>query len=254
MPEKAFDITTVHIISIKIPNTWEEYTFQQWLSGISCCFGVICHKNNSMTLTVEKNNLISCPQLDDRDRSHDWTVNIKSNQADNSCTWSRSSLIIGRSLVQFPWSACLKCAWARYWTPNCSWCAGQHLAWQPPTSVYEGMYELVFGQKRLLNALNVKMTLVTELWRFWQLFFVTFTQNYASCFPTFSVFLSQKKKKSLYTLLTSGFVVTPFQIQWQLMFFYNIHSRPECIASSQLIRFQDVGKACDFPFTHFIHF
>ena len=23
------------------------------------------------------------------------------------------------------------CYWARYWTPNCSWCAGQHLAWQP---------------------------------------------------------------------------------------------------------------------------
>ena len=25
----------------------------------------------------------------------------------------------------------LKCLWARYWTPNCSWCAGRHLAWQP---------------------------------------------------------------------------------------------------------------------------
>ena len=26
----------------------------------------------------------------------------------------------------------LKCPWARYWTPNCSWCAGRYLAWQPP--------------------------------------------------------------------------------------------------------------------------
>ena len=33
----------------------------------------------------------------------------------------------------------LKCPWARYWTPNCSWCAGRHPAWQPPPSVYECM-------------------------------------------------------------------------------------------------------------------
>ena len=26
---------------------------------------------------------------------------------------------------------------ARYWTPNCSWWAGRHLAWQPPPSVNE---------------------------------------------------------------------------------------------------------------------
>ena len=35
-----------------------------------------------------------------------------------------------------------KCPWAR-WTPNCSWCAGWHLAWQPPPSVYECMYKLL---------------------------------------------------------------------------------------------------------------
>ena len=33
----------------------------------------------------------------------------------------------------------LKCPWARCWTPNCSWCAGRHLAWQPSPSVYECM-------------------------------------------------------------------------------------------------------------------
>ena len=37
----------------------------------------------------------------------------------------------------------LKCPWARYWTPNCSWCAGWHLALQPPPSVYECRYELL---------------------------------------------------------------------------------------------------------------
>ena len=37
----------------------------------------------------------------------------------------------------------LKCPWASYWTTNCSWCAVQHLAWLPPPSVYECMYELV---------------------------------------------------------------------------------------------------------------
>ena len=26
--------------------------------------------------------------------------------------------------------------WAWYGTPNCSWCAGLHLAWHPPSSVY----------------------------------------------------------------------------------------------------------------------
>ena len=33
----------------------------------------------------------------------------------------------------------LKCPWARYQMPNCSWYAGRHLAWQPPPSVYECM-------------------------------------------------------------------------------------------------------------------
>ena len=36
-----------------------------------------------------------------------------------------------------------KCPWTRYWTPHCSWCAGRHLAWQPPPEVYERMYELL---------------------------------------------------------------------------------------------------------------
>ena len=54
----------------------------------------------------------------------------------------------------------LKCPWARYWTPNCSWCAGQHLAWPPPPSVYECMCVWIiishFGRKRLPNALKCK--------------------------------------------------------------------------------------------------
>ena len=39
-----------------------------------------------------------------------------------------------------------KCPWAKTLNPkNCSSCAGQHLAWQPPPSpsVYEYMYELL---------------------------------------------------------------------------------------------------------------
>ena len=39
----------------------------------------------------------------------------------------------------FPLVCMLKCPWARYWTRNCSWCAGPHLAWQPPPSVYKCM-------------------------------------------------------------------------------------------------------------------
>ena len=31
----------------------------------------------------------------------------------------------------------LKCPWARYWTQNCLWCSGRHIARQPPPSVYE---------------------------------------------------------------------------------------------------------------------
>ena len=30
-----------------------------------------------------------------------------------------------------------KCSWARYWTPNCFWCAWWHLAWQPPPSLHD---------------------------------------------------------------------------------------------------------------------
>ena len=51
----------------------------------------------------------------------------------NSLEWSkkRASILLteGRRFDS--------CPWARYWTPNCSWCAGQHLAWQPLPSVYE---------------------------------------------------------------------------------------------------------------------
>ena len=36
-----------------------------------------------------------------------------------------------------------KCLQARCWTPNCSWFAGLHLAWQSPPSVYECIYELM---------------------------------------------------------------------------------------------------------------
>ena len=45
--------------------------------------------------------------------------------------------------------------WARYWTPNCSWCAGRHLAWQLP--VYVWITVSRFGQKLLLNSLNVNI-------------------------------------------------------------------------------------------------
>ena len=55
--------------------------------------------------------------------------------------WSQN-LVTGRLLHRF--LVCmLNCPWARYWTSNCSWCAGRHLAWQPPPSVYECMYELL---------------------------------------------------------------------------------------------------------------
>ena len=46
--------------------------------------------------------------------------------------------------------------WARYWTPNCSWCAGRHLAWQP--SVYVWITVSRFGQKLQLNSLNVNIS------------------------------------------------------------------------------------------------
>ena len=60
------------------------------------------------------------------------------------------SLVIWRSLVRFPMVCMSKCPWARYWTPNCSWCAGRHLALQPLSSVYVWITACRFGQKRLL--------------------------------------------------------------------------------------------------------
>ena len=53
-----------------------------------------------------------------------------------------------------------KCPWARNWTPNCSWCAGRHPAWQPPPSVYGWMTLSRFGHKHLPNALNVNVSRV----------------------------------------------------------------------------------------------
>ena len=45
-----------------------------------------------------------------------------------------------RKYVGFiPLVCMLKCPCARYWTPNCSWCADLHLAQQPQPSVYACM-------------------------------------------------------------------------------------------------------------------
>ena len=49
------------------------------------------------------------------------------------------------------------CPWVRYWTLNCSWGASWHLAWQPAPSLYELITLSCFGQKHLLNAVNVNM-------------------------------------------------------------------------------------------------
>ena len=37
------------------------------------------------------------------------------------------------------WRWSIPCPWARYWAPNCSWCAGWHHAWQPAPWVHECM-------------------------------------------------------------------------------------------------------------------
>ena len=90
--------------------------------------------------------------------------------------WSQSP-VIGRLLARFPWSK-----WARYWTPNCSWCAGWHLVWQPPPSVYVCMYVWItvsrFGQKCLPNALNVHINIKEWNVQFWFSSQVQVPQNY----------------------------------------------------------------------------
>ena len=48
-----------------------------------------------------------------------------------------------------------KCPWARYWTPNCSWCAGRHLAY-PHQCMNVWITVSRFVQKHLLNALKCK--------------------------------------------------------------------------------------------------
>ena len=70
-----------------------------------------------------------------------------------SCFWKVAGLI--------PLVCILKCPWASYWTPNCSWCAGQHLAWQPPPSLYACMYVCMnycklFWTNHLINTLKCK--------------------------------------------------------------------------------------------------
>ena len=61
-----------------------------------------------------------------------------------SCYWMVVGLI--------PLLCMSTCLWATYWTPNCSWCAGRHLAWQPPTisvrmNVRESLLIKIYFQK-----------------------------------------------------------------------------------------------------------
>ena len=55
----------------------------------------------------------------------------------------RAQRLIGRLLVLFFWSACQSVLGQDAEPQNCSWCAGRHLEWQPPPSVYECMYALL---------------------------------------------------------------------------------------------------------------
>ena len=65
-------------------------------------------------------------------------------------TVAQSLCLIRGSLVRFPWSACQSVlSWARYWIPNCSWRVGRHFAWQPPPSMYECMYELLWDVRTI---------------------------------------------------------------------------------------------------------
>ena len=60
------------------------------------------------------------------------------------CLWPRGKASCYRKDAgSIPLVCMSKCPWARYWTPNCSWCAGWHLALQPPPSGYECMNELL---------------------------------------------------------------------------------------------------------------
>ena len=67
-----------------------------------------------------------------------------------SCYW--------RVAWSIPLVCMAKCPWARYWTPNCSWCAGQHFnGSHHHPCMYVWITVSRSGQKRLLNDLNVML-------------------------------------------------------------------------------------------------
>ena len=63
-----------------------------------------------------------------------------------SCYWKVAGSIPLVCISKYPW--------ARYWTPNCSWCADWHLSWQW-TAISEWRVSVsCFRQRCLLNVLN----------------------------------------------------------------------------------------------------
>ena len=102
------------------------------VSGRPCCHGNNRRKNRNWRIELRKLwSWVTCSV---------WLSCLEhSGYTGNTYRTYCSSGVEPASCYQVAGSIQFKCPWARYWTSNCPWCAGRHLAWQPLPSAYACM-------------------------------------------------------------------------------------------------------------------
>ena len=119
-----------------------------------------------------------------------------------------------------------KCPWARYWSPNGSWCAGRHLEWQPPPSVYQCMYELVELIRISMKSLWTK---VSDKWPKCECIFIYIRQYSVSrSLPvnTLSLVLSFCRRRMMTSSLFSASELMFPSVLWRPSSFSQWQKRP----------------------------
>ena len=85
-----------------------------------------CAVSSLANVSMKRNNT--------NDKTHTHTLQLIHNLSSNGykdCRQVEPASCYQEVVGSIPLVCMSKCPYARHWTPNCSWCAGRHLAWQP---------------------------------------------------------------------------------------------------------------------------
>ena len=131
------------------------FFFRIYFAGVEYA-DMLIYKHNSRCLETvgDCSHQVHCPQWKQpcswgrrqQQGEAGWLLLFWKHTALSCCIWQPSGgcgsgvelAFCYRKVAGFIPLVCMsKCPWAISWNPNCLWCAGQHLAWQPPPSLFK---------------------------------------------------------------------------------------------------------------------